>query len=325
LAFGAVQAPAYPNLGKITKSWFPLSSRTSVQGLVASCSGRAGAASASLIVATLLIGWLGLRWQTSLSVVAVAGVVFAGVFWLLFRNGPAEHPWSNRSEQELIERGEEPVSESASARFVWSAANRRNMAFFLAASFCSTFADNVFVFWMPAFLVKAKGFGAVEMGVFASLPLLGGALGGLSGGFVNDVLIRATGNRRLARSLVAAAGKSLAAVLIVASLAAQDGRIVMGVLFFCKFFSDWSQPTWWGTVTDISGPAAGRVFGIFNMFGSIGGFIAGPTMGYVLQWYGWGSLFCFVGGVYVLTAIAWAGVDCTRKLVVVSEDKTVER
>jgi ACS family glucarate transporter-like MFS transporter len=316
LLFGAAQAPAYPNLGKITKSWFPLSIRTSVQGMVASFSGRAGAACASLIVATLLIDQFGLSWQTALWVIAVAGVFFAVGFWLLFRNTPKEHPWTSRSEQELIQVGEEPVSKQTSSRFHWSKANRYNLAFFLAASFCSTFADNLFVFWMPKFLVDEKGFGPFEMGIFASLPLWGGALGGLCGGFVNDFLIRATGNRRLARSLVASVGKSLAAVLIVASLAAQDGRVVMVVLFCCKFFSDWSQPTWWGTVTDIGGPAAGRVFGMVNMFGSIGAFIAGPTMGYVKQYLGFEALFCFVGGVYVLTAIWWVFVDCTRKLVV---------
>ena len=70
----------------------------------------------------------------------------------------------------------------------------------------------------------------------------------MCGGVLNDVLIRATANRRLSRSLVASGGKVLAAALIAASLVAQDGRLVMMVLFLCKFFSDWSQPTWWGTV-----------------------------------------------------------------------------
>ena len=60
LLFGLVQAPAYPNLGKVTKSWFPLSIRTSLQGIVASFSGRAGAACASLFVASLLIGRVGM-------------------------------------------------------------------------------------------------------------------------------------------------------------------------------------------------------------------------------------------------------------------------
>lgn len=89
----------------------------------------------------------------------------------------------------------------------------------------------------------------------------------------------------------------------------------MVVLFFCKFFSDWSQPTWWGTVTDMGGPAAGRVFGMVNMVASIGATVAGPTMGFVLGQYGWAVLFLFVGAVYLLCAGFWCFVNCTRKLV----------
>jgi sugar phosphate permease len=177
---------------------------------------------------------------------------------------------------------------------------------------------------MPAFLREAKGFGTIEMGLFASLPLWGGALGGLCGGFVNDFLIRVTGNRRLARSLTAIVGKSIAAVLIVTSLMADDGRMIMVVLFCCKFFSDWTQPTWWGTVTDLGGPAAGRVFGFVNLFGAIAGFAAGPIMSYIKADFGFDVLFYFVGVVYILTAICWGFVDCTKRLVVVEEPHSDE-
>ncbi len=336
LLFGLTQAAAYPNLGKVTKSWFPSTIRTSVQGMVASFSGRAGAACASLIVATMLMGGaLDLSWQNALWAIAGAGIVFAIAFRVLFRNSPAEHPWSNAAEVKLI-TGDEPGTPAAdepgnsngasdegeseeqqpAAKFVWSRKNVFNLCIFLCASFCSSYADNLFVFWMPAFLVQEKGFGDYEMGIFASLPLWGGAIGGLCGGFINDALIRATGNRRLARSLVASSGKIIAAALICLSLAAEDGRLVMVILFFCKFFSDMSQPTWWGTVTDIGGPASGRVFGIVNTFGSIGAFVAGPAMGYVKQAYGWAPLFYFVGLTYILTAIWWAQVNCTKKLVI---------
>ena len=42
--FGIAQAGAYPNLNKVTRSWFPLSVRTTVQGWVASLAGRSGGA-----------------------------------------------------------------------------------------------------------------------------------------------------------------------------------------------------------------------------------------------------------------------------------------
>ncbi len=321
LLFGAAQAPCYPNLGKITKAWFPLSVRTSIQGTVASFSGRAGAGVAPFLVGTVLIGMMHLSWQQSLYSLASVGAVFAIAFWFLFRNRPTVHPWSNEAERHLIESDEAPDSKTEPEyRFSWTPSNCLNLFFFLCASFCSTAADNLFVFWMPRFLVQEKGFSPFEMGIFASLPLWGGAIGGLCGGLLNDFLIRTTGNRRLARSLVASTGKVLAAVLIVVSLMAQDGRVVMAVLFFCKFFSDWSQPTWWGTVTDIGGPAAGRVFGLVNTFGSLGATAIGPVMGYIKQYHGWNALFFFVGVVYILTAVFWALVNCTKKLVIEGRD-----
>ncbi|MBP89543.1 MAG: hypothetical protein CMJ64_23010 [Planctomycetaceae bacterium] len=316
LGFGATQAPCYPSLGKITKSWFPLSIRTSLQGFVATLSGRVGGAVAPLLIGVLLMGTLKMSWQSSLYALASVGIFFAIGFWLLFRNHPVEHPWVNDTECELIQGDEPEEGPGTKTRFNWSFAATSNLALFMAASFCSSFADNLFVFYMPQFLVEEKGFTPAQMGTFAGLPILGGAIGGMLGGILNDVLIRVTGNRRFARSFIASGGKVIAALLIGASLFAEDGRMVMVVLFFCKFFSDWSQPTWWGTVTDIGGPASGRVFGMVNTVGSIGATVAGPVMGYVLLGYGWSSLFLFVGGVYVLTAIFWAFVNCTRRLVI---------
>jgi len=314
LVFGATQAPCYPNLGKITKSWFPLNIRTSLQGVVASFAGRAGGAVAPFIIGTVLMAACALSWQQSLYLLAGVGLLFALGFWLVFRNTPADHPWSNAAERTLIEVGE-PTKTIEKTKIEWNRGNTTNLFIFMAASFCSTFADNLFVFYMPQFLIQEKSFSAAQMGIFAGLPIWGGAFGGMCGGILNDVLIRSLGNRRLARSLVASVGKIVAAVLIAASLLVEDGRLVMLVLFCCKFFSDWSQPTWWGTVTDIGGPAAGRVFGMVNMVGSLGATTAGPAMGYVLGSYDWTGLFLFVGGMYLLTALFWTFVNCTRRMV----------
>ncbi len=110
LIFGMVQSPIYPNLGKISKSWFPIALRTSMQGAVASFSGRSGGASAALIVGALLMGLLGLEWQEALWVLAGVGILFAGFFWKFFRNEPHQHPLVNEVEIDLIHSGEEVVS-----------------------------------------------------------------------------------------------------------------------------------------------------------------------------------------------------------------------
>ena len=316
LGMGLTQAAAYPNLGNISQRWFPRSVRTSMQGFVSSFAGRAGAACSPLIIASLLMGLCGLSWQWALVVTAATGFVFAAVFFLLFRNSPREHPWANVAEAELVEKGEVVESDKQRVRFDWSSKNIRNLLFFFGASFSSTFADNLFVFWMPTFLKQEKHLNPLEMGLLASLPLFGGALGGLCGGFLNDLLIAKIGNRKLARRIIAGGCKVIAAAFICGSLYFNDPLTIMIILFLCKFFSDMSQPTWWGTVTDIGGPAAGRVFGMVNTVGAAGLFAAGPILAIVQRNHGFDGLFYFVGGVYIVTTLFWCRVDCTRRLVV---------
>ncbi len=317
--FGLAQAGAYPVLSRVTRSWFPLAIRTGVQGAVASLSGRAGGACASLIVATLLMGCLGLHWRTSVVVLAGLGIGFALAFWLLFRNDPAEHPWANAAEVQLVSEGEVPSAPDSRPMLRGDRASLFNFGMLLVTAFAGTFVDALYVFWIPTFLEQGKGLTRQEMGVFASLPMLGGALGGLCGGFLNDLLIRRTGRRRLARSSVAGTGKLFAALLIALSVAVPDGRLVALVLLAGKFFNDWAQPTIWGTVTDISGRAAGTVFGVVNTTGTLAALLASPIIGHVSEHQGWDVVFFGLAGMYVVAATAWLFIDCTIPLVVESK------
>ena len=52
-----------------------------------------------------------------------------------------------------------------------------------------------------------------------------------------------------------------------------------------------------------------------NTVGDWGAIVAGPAMDYVLGDFGWTVLFLFVGGIYLVTAIFWCFVNCTRKVV----------
>ena len=132
---------------------------------------------------------------------------------------------------------------------------------------------------------------------------------------LNDWLIKVIGNRRWARRLIAGGCKVIAAGLICSSLLFEDGKTIMGILFLCKFFSDMSQPTWWGTVTDIGGPAAGRVFGMVNTVGAAGLFAAGPIMAWIKNDYDFSGVYIFVGAVYMITTACWLRVNCEKRLV----------
>lgn len=304
-AFGLLTAGCYPNLGKVTRNWFPATVRTTVQGVVASLAGRAGGACASLLVGTLLMAGLGFSWRAALATIAVGGGALAAAFWLLFRDRPPPE----------LETASQPDAAPSQWRLSRSAAARWSFAALLGQVFCATFADNFFAFWLPSYLSSKANFSLAQSGLYSSLPLWGGALGGLCGGALNDLAARALGSRRWGRSLVGASGQVFAAALIVATAGSTDGRAVMWTLLAAKFFIDWSQPTTWGAITDTAGPAGGAVFGVVNAAGSVGAFLAGPIMGRVIDQHGWPALFYGVAAVYLCGALCWLAVDCTRKLV----------
>lgn len=286
LLFGVTQAGCYPTLSKVTKLWFPLAERTTVQGWIATFFGRGGGAVSFVLFGTVLIGWLGLTWRQAVVVLTVLGCVFGALFLYLFRNTPKEHPWANDAEADLINEGEVATVSATRSALRWSVVLKSsNMKVFFVQQFTSAFADNVYVYWIPLFLLTAKGVDTKSAGWMAALPLLGGAIGGMIGGKLQSYFIVTTGNRRWSRSWIGLIGKFLATVFIFVSLAFNDAVWIISVFFVVKFFSDWSQPTVWGTITDIAGRNAASVFGIINTVGSIAAFLAGPLMGLTIMYF----------------------------------------
>lgn len=282
--FGLTQAGCYPTLSKITRIWFPLSTRTTVQGWVATFFGRGGGAMSFFLFGTILLGEMQMPWRYAVGVLTLLGIAFAVVFALLFRNCPAEHPLVNRAEAELIEEGTPDAVAAKGSYLRWGAVFRSgNMMVFLFQQFTSAYADNVYVYWIPLFLLTAKGVNLSGAGWMAALPLVGGAVGGMLGGTLQNWLIVRTGNRRWARSLIGCVGKLAATIFMFASLAFESALAIVLLFALVKFFGDWSQPTVWGTVTDIAGRNSASVFAVVNTVGSIAGFVAGPTMGLVVM------------------------------------------
>ena len=317
--FGLGQAGAYAVLSRITRFWFPLSVRTSVQGWIAVFAGRIGGASSNLLFATVLVGTFLLSWRVSLQLFALAGLLLAVLFWLLFRDSPRQHPWVNEAEASLIEGGGRSATRKLSVRDLFRGMNRRSVLNLLALnlqSFLSTVADFIYVGWIPQFLSQTYNMSAYDRGIYATLPLLGGACGGPLGGYLNDWLIRRTGDRRRARVLVGLAGKGTAAVLLVAGiiLCFHDPVAFSVTLFFVKLFGDWSLAGSWGTVTDIGGRATATVFAFNNTVAGVGAVIAPPLLGLLAAKHGWDAVFLAVAATYALCAISWLLIDSTIPL-----------
>jgi MFS family permease len=328
MVFGAAQAGCYPALSKVTRSWFPFRSRTTVQGLIATTFGRGGAAMSTMIMGTLLMGVLGLPWRAALAVMGAAGLGFALLFWLYCRNTPEDDPWTNQSERDLIHEGEVHNPTAPSVLPFRQAAKNGSLRVLMFQQFLDAGADFVYVAMMGSYFLLAWNIQLTTAGLLASLPLWGGALGGLAGGFLNDWLIHRTGNRRWSRTAVGFSGKFLACACMFAAIRQETAMAAAWGFFVVKFFTDWSQPTVWGTCTDMGGRFSATTFSIINTSGSVGAVVTPIVGGLVLDYYtyqvivdgaektitNYNPLFVLVAGMYLVSATCWFFIDCTESL-----------
>lgn len=329
MIFGATQAGCYPSLSKVTRLWCPLKTRTIAQGIIASFFGRSGGAMSSIIMATLLMGLLGLNWRTALVVMGGVGLLFAGLFLWLYRNEPENDPRVNDAELELILEGEVPTKEGPRVMPIRRALRNPSLLVLILQQTMNAGADGIYTFLMGSYFREAKNIDDVAIaGLLVSLPLWGGALGGVAGGFVNDGLIHLTGSRRWSRAIAGFSGKFVACIMMFIAISQTSGLAAAWCLFVVKFFTDWTQPTVWGTCTDMGGRYSATVFSIINTSGSVGGIITVPIFGIVLDRYtrteliegvqqsvtNYTPVFVIVAGMYLVSAFCWFFINCTNSL-----------
>ena len=319
---GLGQSAVYATLSRMAQSWFPSSIRTTLQGLAGISAGRFGGLSAYLLFGTLLLGTLGLDWRTAIYVFTAGGLAFAVVFCVIFRNSPREHSWVNDAEATLTE-GVASKSEVQPPRMTVRQVLRSiqpralvNLVMLNIQTILSTIADNIYSNWIPLFLWDVHKLKFDKMGIYSALPLLGGAIAGLTGGLLNDWLIARTGNRRWARSGIAIFGKGTAAVVLLAAMFWYDSPYTFcWLLFVVKLFGDWSLTTSWGVVTDIGGRATASVFAFNNAVAGIGLIVAPVLIGWIAEHYRWRPVFLAVAATYGLCALSWLFINCTIPVV----------
>jgi len=200
--FGAGEAGAFPSLARVVYSWFPVKERGIVQGINFSGS-RIGAAFALPLVA-IIIGKFG--WRTSFLIFGLIGILFATLWYLLFRNSPEEsHAISEKERNYILENREQSSSgKQTSLRFGQIVASR-NMWLAMLQYMASNFTFYFTLTWMYPYLKDRFALGGVEAGLYSMIPLLAGAAGNWVSGLWVDSLYKRQ-NIKISRRLPAVTG-----------------------------------------------------------------------------------------------------------------------
>jgi ACS family glucarate transporter-like MFS transporter len=308
--FGAGEAGCFPNLTRIFTTWLPVVAREKVQGLLWFCARWSGAFT-PLLVAYILEY---VSWRTSFVLFALPGVVWSLFFYRFYRDDPRTHPDINPAELALLP----PAKDTAvGAHVAWGLLLKNTSVLLLCLQYAFlSYGWYFYVTWLPTYLREARGTSVKFGALLASLPLLLGGLGCLTGARLIPRVARATGSVMLARRIVAIIGFVGASACVFGFVQVQDPVRAMLLLGMAGFFNDFVMPAAWAGCMDIGGRNSGTVSGTMNMVGNIGGALSPMLVGYILTWSpdNWALTFYVSSGIYLLGAVCWLFIDAHTPL-----------
>lgn len=310
--FGAGEAGAFPNATRSLSRWMLPSERGFAQGLT-HAGARLGGALTPLIAVGLILAY---GWRAPFLIFSAIGVVWSLVWYFYYRDTPEEHPGVNEAEWALIQDGLGSVRNVAKVSPPWGLILRSPQMWLLCAMYaCYAFDFGVLLAWFPKYLTSERGFSMQQMGIYASLPLLAGVVGGIAGGTISDRIVALTGNLKLARRIIAVGGFILAALMIPIAVLAPNP--VTSVALFCVavFGLELTVGISWAVTLDIGDEFAGSVSALMNTGGNLAGAFATTLTGYVVTLYGWTFAFYILAVLSAVAAVLFLSIDAARKLV----------
>jgi MFS transporter, ACS family, glucarate transporter len=319
VGLGLSEGPLGIGCTNVINRWFPAREKGTATGLwiAASKLGPLIVPSVCIVVIQL---W---GWREIFYVFAVPGILFAIVWMLLVTNSPSENRFCSPAERRYImdgasaeSSGREPLRRHQWASIPYlDAFNRTRRVpqletirqvfgswniFGVAIGYgCMIGISNIFMSWMPTYLVTVKGFASVKMGFLASAPFIGAVAGNMLGGVISD---RILGGRRKPMMILGALGTMLMMLLLIDapdSVAFLGVVLVMSGLMLGIGFAGYSAYPM-GLATKSTYPTA---FGIVNCVGQIGGACAPLAVGMLLDAYSWTSVFLYMVGTALLCAV----------------------
>ncbi len=306
--FGAGEAGGYPTVSAAIYRWFPPLERGRSFGVVL-LSGQLGAAIAPLLIVPLQVHF---GWRTSFAVFGLVGVAWSVLWWRWYRNGPEEQAGISAAERLEIGIAPDPASPGLPVRALF--ANKSVWAV-MGGTFAYLYSYYFFLFWLPTYLMRERGFSENQTKL-AALPFLLGMVTNFSGGYARDRAVRRWGAVWGPRS-IGVIGLASAAVAAFGALRSASGYEAIAWLALCYGGITFQQPVMFSTCVDIGRRNSGAVVGCMNTAGALGGLFSSFVFGYLVQHTGgYGAVLLSMTGVLGLGAALWLAIDATATLAV---------
>jgi MFS transporter, ACS family, glucarate transporter len=304
--FGAGEAGCFPNLTKAFTLWLPKAERSRAQGIMWMSARWGGAFTPLLVVAVFAF----VSWRDAFILFGLIGAAWAVLFYLWFRDNPADKRSVNSAELEMLK--ENRVNAAGHAHVPWRKLITYPTAWFLWMQyFCLSYGWYFYITWLPTYLQESRGVTIGKSALLSAMPLFFGGIGCFVSGILLEHLVRHSLSVTFARRLMAIVGFTGASVLLLLSVYIKQPVLAMVSMGLASFCNDLTMPASWSACMDVGGPYAGTLSGSMNMMGNFGG-MAGPlVVGFILQMTNrnWDITFWISSVIYFLGGICWFFID----------------
>ena len=251
--------------------------------------------SVGAMIAPFLVTWLysQLSWRGAFVICGALGLVWIVPWWLVYR------PLQPQQDQPL------PLP----AAILWRDYLKLPQSFGLMGSrFLSDPVWWFYLFWLPKYLVDARGFTLEQMAMVAWMPYLSADLGAMFGGWMSGRLIAKGWKTLSARTAVMLPAAMVMPVsLIVATT--PSSAIAIGMICIVTF-AHMAWKTNLATVTNDLYPThvVGSVSGVFAFGNGLGGLLFTALTGWLVQYSGYFWVFAFMGVLHPLAFLVFRGL-----------------
>jgi ACS family glucarate transporter-like MFS transporter len=276
---GAGEASNPPAGNRIIREWAPQGERARYNALF-QAGGTAGPAIGFVVTSTLLAT---VSWQMSFYILAVLNLVWAAIWWTLYRS-PEQAHWLSEDERQFVLASREAQRGGPVRKMRLSLLLRQPVMWGLLLTHgCIVYTIYLFLAWLPTYLATVRHLHLASVGWLGMAPYLVTTIGAIAIAAISDKLLAGRDLSRGVRRKTVIALMALASCVLFVPLV--DNLVVMEVLVIAPvLFAQTASIINYALTGDliVDRDSAGTVFGLLTFGGNTAAFIAPMLTGFII-------------------------------------------
>jgi MFS family permease len=301
---GASSAPLHPGAARAVSLWAPLRERSTANGLV-TAGALVGIAFTYPVFGALMdrVGW------PAAFVIAGSVLAVVGVLWYaLAADSPAEHPWVNAAERDLVAGGAPaPARTRATPREVLALFRNRGLVLATLSYGALSYVQYMFFYWIEYYFSQVLKLPAAESRRAAFIITMAMAVGMAVGGWGSDRVCRRFGFGRGCRVTVLV-GMGFSAAFSLMGIWVGDPDAVTACFALALGSLGLCEGIFWTTAPALEPRNGGLACALLNTGGNGIGLLAPILTPLLGKAYGWDSAVVVACAICGAGGLLWLGI-----------------